>query len=460
MSEKGRIVLVDDDETTCEVLGRALGHRGFEVTTAARGDDALEVLRDRGIDVLVTDLRMRGMDGITLCRRALEIRPGLPVIVITAFGSLDTAVSAIRAGAYDFVTKPFDLDAISLALERAVAHARLRDEVRRLEEALASSSRCDDLLGESPPMKKVFDLLRRIGDSEATVLITGESGTGKELAARALHRSSPRGGGPFVALNCAAVPEHLLESELFGHARGAFTDARSSRAGLLVAAKGGTLFLDEVGDMPLGMQVKLLRALQERRIRPVGSESEVDLDVRVIAATHRDLEAEVQDGRFREDLYFRLNVIQIELPPLRARGTDVLLLAHELLRQSSARARKGVREISTEAARKLLAYQWPGNVRELANCMERAVALARFDHVTADDLPARVRDYRPSHVLVTAEAPTELVTLDEVERRYVLHVLGAAGGRRSEAARILGVDRKTLYRKLERWKQEGSEGDD
>lgn len=454
--DKGRIVLVDDDATTCEVLGRALRHRGFDVEATENADEALRIVANREVDVLVTDLRMRGMDGLTLCRRALETRPGLPVIVITAFGSLETAISAIRAGAYDFVTKPFELDAVSLALERAVAHARLRDEVRRLEDALASSARYGELLGESVVMRELFDLLERIADSESTVLITGESGTGKELVARALHRGSSRSAGPFVAVNCAAMPEHLLESELFGHTRGAFTDARASRAGLLVSARGGTLFLDEVGDMPAGMQPKLLRALQERTIRPVGSEQETALDVRVVAATHRDLEQDVQEGRFREDLYFRLNVIQVDMPPLRSRGADVLLLAHELLRVAATRARKAVREISPEAAEKLLAYRWPGNVRELANCIERSVALARFDQITVDDLPVRVRDYRPSHVLVAAEAPTELVTLEEVERRYVLHVLAAAGGQRLEAARILGVDRKTLYRKLERWKDRGA----
>jgi two-component system response regulator HydG len=301
-------------------------------------------------------------------------------------------------------------------------------------------------------MRRVYEVLDRISDSAVTVLITGESGTGKELVARALHRRGSRCDGPFVAINCAAMPESLLESELFGHVRGAFTDARTSRVGLLLRAHRGTLLLDEIGEMPPGMQAKLLRALEERRVRPVGGSDEVPFDARIVAATNRDLAAAVEAGAFREDLYFRLNVMQIDLPPLRARGNDVLLLAQRFLERSSHRAGRPVIGIAPEAARKLLAYHWPGNVRELHNCMERAVALARYEQITVDDLPERITAYRPARIdLPSGEDPDNLPPLDEIDRRYVVRVLEAVGGHRARAAAILGVDRKTLYRKLERW---------
>jgi two-component system response regulator HydG len=281
------------------------------------------------------------------------------------------------------------------------------------------------------------------------VLITGESGTGKEVVARALHRRGRRKNGPFVAVNCAALPETLLESELFGHARGAFTDARSARSGLFVQANGGTLFLDEITEMPLALQPKLLRALQERVVRPLGGEGEVPFDVRLVTATNRDLETAVEEGRFRGDLFFRVNVIHVPLPPLRARGGDILLLAQRFLGEYGARSSKQVTGLSPQAAERLLAYSWPGNVRELENCIERAIALAQHDHILPDDLPEKVRAYRRSHVLVASDDPAELVPLEEVERRYILRVMEAVGGNKSQAAQVLGLGRKTLYRKLE-----------
>jgi len=300
-------------------------------------------------------------------------------------------------------------------------------------------------------MQAVYDLLGRIADSPATVLITGESGTGKEVAARALHERGPRKGRPFVAINCSAVPEALLESELFGHARGAFTDARAARAGLLLQATGGTLLLDEIGDMPIALQPKLLRSLQERTLRPVGGDEEMPFDVRIIATTNRDLHALVEEGRFREDLYFRINVIHVELPPLRARGGDVLLLAQHFIDVHATRAGKHVTGLSPPAAEKLLAYSWPGNVRELQNCIERAIALTQHERIGVEDLPETVRAYKRSHVLIATDDPSELVPLAEVERRYVLRVLEAVGGNKTSAAHILGVTRKTLYRKLEEY---------
>jgi two-component system response regulator HydG len=297
-------------------------------------------------------------------------------------------------------------------------------------------------------MQSVYQVVERVSESDSTVLVTGESGTGKELVARALHKRSRRAKGPFVAVNCAALPEHLLESELFGHVRGAFTDARQNHRGLLLEAEGGTLFLDEVGDMPLGLQAKLLRALEQRAARPVGGSAEVPFDARIIAATNRDLEQAVEEGRIREDFYYRVTVITIELPPLRARGGDVLLLAQHFLERFAAQSGKTISAISPAAAEKLLSYSWPGNVRELRNCVERAVALAQFDQIALDDLPEKIKSHTSRHIIVAGDDPTELVPLEEVERRYVLSVLRAAGGNRSLAARILGVDRKTLYRRL------------
>jgi len=300
-------------------------------------------------------------------------------------------------------------------------------------------------------MRQVLDLVNRAAESDATALITGESGTGKELVARALHQHSRRHDGPFIAVSCAAMPEALLESELFGHVRGAFTDAKIPRTGLLLQASGGTLLLDEIGDMPLELQPKLLRALEDRRIRPLGENSERPFDVRLVCATNRDLEADVEEKRFRADLFYRINVIHIELPPLRERDGDVLPLAQHFVQHFSRAVGKPVAGVSTTAAEKLLAYSWPGNVRELRNCIERAVALTRFEEIVVEDLPEKVQNYRRSRVVVDLDDTASLVTMEEVERRYILRVLEAAGGQRTKAAQILGLDRKTLYRKLERW---------
>ena len=454
---RGRVLVVDDDPSSCEMLEEGLTHAGFEVAWRTSAEEALAALRagpgSHGVapDVVLTDLRMTGASGIDLCRSVGELDPGLPVIVITAFGSIRSAVDAIRSGAYDFITKPFDLAVVAMALDRAVRHRAMRLEIDRLRSRVAEGE-AGDLVGRTDAMRRVLDLIERAAGSDATVLITGESGTGKELAARALHQRSPRKDGPFIAVNCAALPETLLESELFGHAKGAFTDARVERAGLFVRATGGTLFLDEIGDMPPGMQVKLLRALQERSVRPVGGDREVAFDTRIVAATHKDLEAEVAAGRFRQDLFFRIHVIEIGLPPLRARGGDVLVLAQTFVERIAARTgRRGLR-ISHDAAERLLAYEWPGNVRELENSIERAVALARGDEITAEDLPARVRRSSMQASEGDAHGAPELVSLDEMERRYILRVIRAVGGNKKLAAQVLGVDRSTLYRKLDRWK--------
>jgi two-component system, NtrC family, response regulator AtoC len=450
-----RVLVVDDDAEMCSMLEGALGRRGFAVTSRTAADQAFALLAEADFDAVITDLQMKGMNGLELCERISQNRPDIPVLVMTAFGSFETAVAAIRVGAYDFITKPVDMEPLRLALERAVRHRALTREVRLLRQAVREARRFEELIGTSPAMGQVYDLIERVAEVDATVLITGESGTGKEMVARAIHRRSKRSAGRFVAVNCAAVPEALLESELFGHEKGAFTDARTARSGLFVEASGGTLFLDEIGELPVALQSKLLRALQERTVRPVGASREVPFDARLLAATNRDLESAVEERRFRDDLYYRINVVNLALPPLRARGGDVLLLAQHFLDHFTRMFDKPVTGIAPAAADKLQAYSWPGNVRELANCIERAVALTRFAELVVEDLPEKIRAYARSHVVVAGSDPTELVPLEAVERRYILHVLDAVGRNRTLAAQTLGLDRKTLYRKLKSYGAEG-----
>ena len=450
---KPRVLVVDDDRGMCELLEIGLRKRGFDVVWRTQPLAALHLLPEDNIEAIVVDLNMPGLKGTELCRRVLANRPDLPIILITAFGSMETAIDAIRAGAYDFLTKPFEVDALALALTRAVQHRALREEVKSLRRAVSSAQQFGELIGTSPAMRRVYDLVARVAETDVSVLITGESGTGKELVARAIHQKSARRDKPFVAVNCSALPEALLESELFGHAKGAFTDAHAARKGLFLQAEGGTLLLDEIGDLTLGMQPKLLRVLQERKVRPVGSDSEHAIDVRILAATNRDLEAAIEDHVFREDLYFRINVVQVNLPPLRSRSGDVLLLAQHILERCAARLGKRVVAISPKAAERLLGYTWPGNVRELQNCIERSVALAAYDQIGVDDLPDKVRNHRQEPADLTSPDASELVSLDEIERRYILHVLDVLAGNKALAAQILGVDRRTLYRKLDRYGQ-------
>jgi two-component system response regulator HydG len=447
---KANVLVVDDDPGMCAMLSTRLTSRGYKVATAASGGDAIDIVQRDDIDIVVSDVNMKGMTGVELCQRLLESRPQLPVILITAFGSMELAIQAIRVGAYDFVPKPFEIDQLVLAIDRGVQLARLTDEVQRLRRAVAPTG-FGQLIGESPRMAELYALLGKIAASTAPVLITGESGTGKELVARAIHAAGERASGPFVAINCAAMPAQLLESELFGHEKGAFTDARTAKPGLFVAAKGGTIFLDEVGELPIEVQPKLLRALQEHTVRPVGATVEVAFDARLICATNRNLETMVEAHTFREDLYFRINVLSVELPPLRTRGGDVLVLASHFLDRIAARARKRILGFSPEAAQKLIAYAWPGNVRELENCIERAVALASFDQIAVSDLPEKVRSFEATQIVLSSDDPSTFVTLEELERRYVARVLEGVNGNKAAASRILGIERKTLYRMLERW---------
>jgi len=454
---KGRILMVDDEPAMCDLVEAGMGPHGYEVHSELSGAAALKALSQTDFDVVLTDLNMRGMGGLELCTQICELRPGLPVVVITGFGSMEAAIEAIRAGAYDFVNKPVELDALALLIARAIEHRRLQRELRVLRRRVRYDERDSaGIIGESVAIRRVLDLIPKAARSDVPVLVSGETGTGKELVARALHQQSPVAGGPFVPVNCAAIPETLLESELFGHVKGAFTDAGNTRKGLFVQASGGTLFLDEVGEIPLGLQSTLLRCLQEGRIRPVGADTETTVNCRLITATNRDLRVEAESGRFRSDLYYRLAVIRISMPPLRTRAGDVLLLAQLFLDRASERSGRRVVGMTTPVARSLMSYHWPGNVRELENCMERAVALTEHERLILEDLPSELRQHRARPD--PGAEPAALASLTVVERQHIYRVLEAVEGNKSMAAQILGMDRRTLYRKLERFER-GTEED-
>jgi DNA-binding NtrC family response regulator len=437
----GSVLIIDDEESTAIALRDGL--RRFDLATEAsfEAEDAIERLRSRNADVVLLDLCLPGASGIDVCRRVAAQSPGTVVIVMSARGSTGNAVAAVKAGAHDFITKPCDVEAIALRIRRALRERSRSPALELADDAVGPADALAELAGASAIMERVRQRLGRMAASEAGVLLVGESGTGKEVAARAVHRASRRCGGPFVAVNCAAVPEALLESELFGHVRGAFTDARSDRPGLFAHAAGGTVFLDEIGDLPPALQPKLLRVLEERRVRPVGGDQEIAVDVRVVAATHQDLDALARDGRFRSDLYYRLNVLRLALPPLRERGDDVLALASRFAERACLQDGRSPLGFGDDVARRLLAYGWPGNVRELRNCMEHAVALAVGDTITVDDLPDALREQAPA-------SDPRWPPLAEVERHYIDRVLDHTGGNRSVSARILGIDRRTLMRKL------------
>jgi len=445
-----RVLVVDDDEPTCEMLVAALTGGGHEAVDVGSAEKAWERLQADDLDVVITDVSLGGMDGLELCRRMHASMPDIPVIVLTGHGNVDTAVAALRAGAHDFLPKPIVTELLLAAVARAGTVRQLGREARRLRRELADVRAGTKLIGKSPAMLEVLDLIARVAESDANVLVVGESGTGKELVARSIHDRSRRHDGPFVAINCAAVPSTLIESELFGHVRGAFTDAKTARDGLFVQAEGGTLFLDEIGELPLDMQPKLLRALQERRVRPIGAESEVPFDTRIVAATNRDLEAMASLGTFREDLLYRLDVVRVDVPPLRRRREDVVMLAEHILEKLQSRAgEKRVNGIHPAAAEKLREYDWPGNVRELENVIERALALARGDELRIEDIPAKVRDFQPQRVIIAPDALEEFLPLEEFQRRYIMGAIELVAGNKTRAARVLGLDRRTLYRRLD-----------
>jgi len=433
------VFVVDDEREMVDLIALGLKKRGFSIVPFTTGADAVAAIPQHDVDVIVTDLNMKGMTGLQLCEQVAADRPDIPVLMLTAFGSFETAVGAIRAGAYDFVTKPVEIEALAIAVRRAAEHRALRGEVKRLREAMASMSRGrGDLIGASPAMQRVHELLDQVSGTDASVLVTGENGTGKETVAREIHNRSRRSAARFISINCAAVGEQLLENELF-RSGGAFEQA-----------KGGTLFLDEISEVPLTLQPRLLQVIQEHKLRPIGGDRDLDIDVRVIAATNRDLEEMTEAKQFREDLYYRIHVIHIPLPPLRARGGDVLLLAGHFIRHYATVLGKKVTGVSSSAAERMMKHEWPGNVRELSNAIERAVALTHFEELQVEDLPDKIRTARP-HPQMSGTELTELLTLEEVERRHVLRVLSACNGNRTDAAKMLDLDRKTLYRKLLRW---------
>jgi two-component system response regulator HydG len=444
---KIRILVVDDEPAARSGLEKLLKQAGHDVCVAADGEEALAVASEQPPDVVVTDLKMPKMDGMALLTKLREQDVNLPVIVATAFGDVESAVAAMRAGAADFITKPIDFDVLSVAIERCVEHRTIRAEAENLRRHLRErdSEGLKGLLGTSPAMQKVYRVARQVAGSKATVLITGESGTGKGELAKAIHDLSPRAKEAFVSLHCAAIPETLLEAELFGHEKGAFTGADKRRVGRFEQAKGGTLFLDEVGEIPPLMQVKLLRVLQERTIERIGSGESIPVDVRVLAATNKDLAREVREGRFREDLYYRLNVVSVELPPLRLRGADVLVLANHFLQRFARDNHKPIDGFTQPARSKILAHRWPGNVRELENAIERAVVLSEGTEVDADDLPFDAAQPLQGAIRIPGS------TMAELERYAILTTLEATQGSTTKAAELLDISVRTIQYRLQEY---------
>lgn len=446
-TETGKILVVDDDADMRGLLSDVLESDGYRVGTAESGEKALQALAEEQYDLVLTDLRMKGMLGTALLSEIKHRYPETGVILMTAFGTVETAIEAMKGGAMDYLIKPVKTDDVLRIAGRAAREVQLRREVTHLRREVYKEYSFHQILGKSRPMQEVFELIRRVADSPSNLLITGESGTGKELVAKAIHYNSDRRDRPFVAVNSAAIPEQLLESELFGHMRGAFTDAKADRPGLFEEAQKGTLFLDEISELPLMLQAKLLRAIQEREIRRVGSTKSIPVDVRIIAATNLNLADEVKAKHFREDLYYRLNVIEIRLPPLRDRRDDIPLLVENFLHKCAQANRKPLQGISESSLALLIDYSWPGNVRELENIIERAVTLARGEKIMPEDLPATVQGSRGDR-RVLDDAAERTLPLQEVEWEYIKKILEKTGGNKYQAAQALGIDRKTLYRKL------------
>ena len=438
-----KILVVDDDLEMCAVLSDVLQAEGFFVLTTNESIEASKILKKEEFDVIITDLKMKGLKGLDLLAEAKRVAPLTPVIIITAFGTIESAIKAMKMGAYDYVTKPFQTDELVLTVKKALEHHLLKQEVVRLKREVEARYHFHQLIGKSPSMQKIYDLIERISDTSSNVLITGESGTGKELVARAIHYNGVRKEGRFIAVNCAAIPETLLESELFGYKKGAFTDAKSDKRGLVFEANEGTLFLDEITEMPSTLQAKLLRVIEEKEVRPLGDTNSYPVDVRIISTTNRD----IKEGRFREDLYYRLKVIDIEMPPLRERREDIPVLVQHFIHKFSKELKKGVSGVSEDALKILVNYSWPGNVRELENIIQRAITLSQHEVILPDDLPAPMIQGTDEKLI--EKALRDKYTVDQLEREYIKRVLIEVGGNKSKAAEILGLDRKTLYRKLQ-----------
>jgi len=448
MAQQATVMVVDDDQTMTNTLAKILGAAGYSVVTANSGDAALAKMRQDCPDLVIADLKMNGMSGHELQSEIARRSPDVPVVMITAFGSIESAVESMRRGAVDFITKPFTNGQLKMVVQCALEHRQLRREVQRLRCELARSYGVENIITACPQMEILLDMVHCIADSPAGVLLTGESGTGKDLLARTLHFQSRRAEAPFIQVNCAAIPDNLLESELFGHVKGSFTDARQNKLGLFQAAHRGTLFLDEIDEMPSGLQAKLLTAIESKRVRPLGATAEVAVDVRIVSATNTDLEKEIADGSFRADLYYRLSAVVLHVPPLRERREAIPFFLKHFLTRAAAENGRPLPEIAPDALERLLNYPWPGNVRELQNAVQRAVLLCRNNRICSSDLPAKVGGLELAD-FSTSQAFARRPTLEQLEGDYIHFVLAAVGGNRGEAAVILGIDRKTLYRKLE-----------
>jgi two-component system response regulator AtoC len=444
-----RVLVVDDEENLRLVVRTILKREGYEVEVAATGEDALALVETFGPDVILTDVRMPKMGGLDLLATLKAKGIESTVIVMSAYGNVDLAIEAMKAGAYDYIQKPFKAEEVVLTLRKAEERESLRRENRALRQEIRKENLFEDILAKSPQMAAIFRTVSKIADYKTTALITGESGVGKELVARAIHRRSTRRGGPFIAVNCGAIPETLLESELFGFKKGAFTDANADRVGLFEQANHGTLLLDEIGELPLPLQVKLLRVLQEETIRRLGDNKDIKIDVRILAATHRDLQAETQAGRFREDLYYRINVLPIMIPPLRERREDIPLLIEHFVARNNARFGTNLRGVDTEARRLLLEYNWPGNVRELENTIERAMVLCERDTICADDLPERIREAKdPIQLHLTSGELSIKKTARVIEEILIRRALTKTKGNRTRAAEVLEISHRALLYKI------------
>ncbi|MEW6667944.1 MAG: sigma-54 dependent transcriptional regulator [Thermodesulfobacteriota bacterium] len=447
MNKRSAILVVDDDLAHRTMLRTLLGGWGYDMSEADDGSTAIQMVREKAFDLILMDIRMIKVSGIEALREIKAFNPAIPVVIMTAYASVDTALGALKSGAYDYLTKPLDFDELRITIERAMDHTHLREENRLLKESLWDHFDTGNIIGRSPVMLRLLETVSQVAPSEATVLITGESGTGKEMIAGAIHFNSRRKDGPFVKVNCAAITESLLESELFGHEKGAFTGAYRRKEGRFVQAHGGSLFLDEISEMSTAMQVKLLRVLQEREITRVGGEETVKVDVRLIAATNKDLLRQMEKAQFREDLYYRLNVVTLTLPPLRERKEDIPLLAQHFMRSFSEKNRKPLKGFTPQAMDRLIRYDWPGNVRELMNAVERGVVLSRGEYLAEEDLPL-IPGAPQDETRAPQEPSMADMPLDEVEKVAIMKVLETTQGNKSEAARRLGITRKTLLKKL------------
>jgi len=446
---KARVMVVDDEESLCKFMQIMLSKEGYEVTTAQSARDALVHLKSQPVDLVVTDLMMPEMSGLEFIQALRRSSPDTECIVMTAYASVDSAIEALKLGAADYITKPFNIDEVKITVEQLLSRRDLAEENKRLHEKLGEKETLERFIGSSESVVQLKQLVARVAVTESTVLIRGESGTGKDLVARAIHAASPRSQKPLLSINCAALPDTLLESEMFGHVKGSFTGAVRDKEGLLQAAEGGTFFLDEVGEASATIQVKLLKALEEKMITPVGSTRPVKVDVRLVAATNVDLEELVKQGRFRADLYYRLNVIPLYVPPLRERKDDIPLLVDHFRQLIAARTDSPVKQINQEAMQLLIAYAWPGNVRELEHMLERAILFAKGKRVSASDFPEKLRQNAPVPVAYDERAATP--TLETIEKAYIAWVLQQTGGQKAKAASILGIDSSTLYRKIDRY---------